>query len=59
VIFLKIIASILLVMFFIAGAFKANPRLHNPEYPPMAEYTAGFLICTSSVVGFYYLWFSH
>ncbi len=57
VVLAKIIASVLLVAFLIAGIFKANPRTHNPEFPPLAEYGAGFLICTFSIWAFYALWF--
>ena len=52
----KVVASVLLLIFFLAGALKANPRTHNPDYPPMAEYTAGFLICGFSVFVLHYLW---
>ncbi len=54
----KVLASIFLVAFFIAGIFKANPRTHNPERRPMAEYMAGFLISVFSLAGLYYLWVS-
>ncbi len=53
---LKVLASLFLVAFLIAGIFKANPRTHNPERRPMAEYMAGFIICLLSLVGLYYLW---
>jgi hypothetical protein len=52
----KIIATVFLVAFLIAGVLKANPRTHNPEYRRLAEYSAGFLICTFSIFGIYSLW---
>jgi len=52
----KVLASIFLVAFFIAGIFKANPHTHNPEIGPIAEYSTGFLICAASLVGIYFLW---
>ena len=54
----EVLATIFLIAFFIAGVFKANPRAHNPEYRPIAEYAAGFLICSFSLAGLYYLWIS-
>lgn len=53
---LKIIGSFLLLIFLLAGVLKANPRTHNPDYPPMAEYAAGFIICVISLVGLHYIW---
>ncbi|MGQ9425238.1 hypothetical protein ACXYTJ_06130 [Gilvimarinus sp. F26214L] len=53
---LKILASLFLVALFVAGVFKANPRSHDPEYPPLAEYGAGFISCALACVGLYYLW---
>jgi hypothetical protein len=53
----KTLATIVLVAFLFTGILKANPRTHTPEYPRLAEYGAGFLICTFSVYGIYYLWF--
>jgi hypothetical protein len=55
-IIMKSVASLFLLGFFVAGIFKANPRTHNPEYPPLAEYGAGFIVFIGSIVGFYYLW---
>lgn len=52
----KVLCSIFLVAFFIAGVFKVNPRTHNPERRPMAEYMTGFIICMFSLIGLYYLW---
>jgi hypothetical protein len=52
----KIVASIFLIVFLIAGILKANPRTHR--YRPMAEYTAGFIICAFSLVSLYYLWWA-
>ena len=54
---MKGLASVFLLAFFIAGAFKANPRAHNPEISSAAEYFSGFLICAISIFGLYYLWF--
>jgi len=54
---IKVFSTVFLFVFFIAGVFKANPRTHHPECRPFAEYTAGFMICTSSIIGIYYLWF--
>lgn len=56
IVLIKVLCSIFLVAFFIAGVFKANPRTHNPERRPMAEYMAGFIIFLFSLVGLYYLW---
>jgi len=53
----KVIASVFLVCFFCAGIFKAHPKTHNPELRPIAEYTAGFLICGVSLASLYALWF--
>ena len=53
----KILGSVVLVALFIAGVFKANPRTHDPELKPFAEYAVGFVCCFISVVSFYYLWF--
>lgn len=50
----KAVASIFLMAFFIAGVLKANPRTHR--YRPMAEYAAGFIICTLSLMALYHLW---
>jgi hypothetical protein len=55
---IKVLSTIFFFAFFIAGVFKADPRTHNPERRPFSEYTAGFLICTSSIIGIYYLWFN-
>lgn len=54
----KIVASLFLLGFFIAGIFKANPRLHNPKYGHKAEYLTGFIVFIGSLIGFYYLWIS-
>ncbi len=53
----KVIATVLLIMFLVSGILKADPRTHNPDYPRLAEYGAGFLICTFSIIGIRYLWF--
>ena len=50
----KVVASIFLTAFLVAGILKANPRAHRLR--PMAEYTAGFIICALSLTGLYYLW---
>ncbi|MFA7555469.1 MAG: hypothetical protein WCY88_14570 [Spongiibacteraceae bacterium] len=52
----KVIATILLLIFLFVGILKSSPRSHNPKYPPMAEYLAGFIIFFSSLLGLYYLW---
>jgi len=52
----KIIASVFLVAFLVAGVMRANPRFHSSRYPPMAEYAAGFIITFLTSLGFYYLW---
>lgn len=51
---IKVLASIFMIAFLIAGIFKANPRTHR--YRPSAEYLAGFIICVSATMGLYYLW---
>jgi hypothetical protein len=50
----KVIASVFLTAFLIAGILKANPRTHRHTH--MAEYTAGFIICVFSLASLYYLW---
>jgi len=55
---IKVLSTIFLFAFFIAGAFKADPRSHHPERRAFAEYSAGFLICTCSIISIYYLWFN-
>ena len=50
----KIFATLFLITFFLAGALKANP--HGHVHGAVAEYTAGFLCCAASLIGFYYLW---
>lgn len=52
----KVLVTLFLGAFFIAGVFKANPRMHDPEKDSMAEYVAGFLICLFSLSGLYYFW---
>lgn len=52
----KLLLSLFLVCFLIAGVMKAHPKTHNPELRPLAEYAAGFLICFASCLGLYYLW---
>jgi uncharacterized membrane protein YphA (DoxX/SURF4 family) len=52
----KVLASIFLVAFLIAGLFKADSRTHNPERRPMAEYMAGFLISVFSIASLYNFW---
>jgi hypothetical protein len=52
----KVLASIFLIAFLIAGIFKANPHTHNSKYGHRAEYAAGFIICMAAVIGLYYLW---
>jgi hypothetical protein len=54
----KVLASIILVAFLIAGAFKTDSRRHNPDWRPMAEYAAGFLISVFSLAGLYFFWVS-
>ena len=53
---LKILASILLIAFLIAGIFKANPRTHNLSYGHTAEYLAGFIVFMIGITGLYNLW---
>lgn len=53
---LKIIASVLLLCLFTVGVLKANPRTHNPEYHPIAEYGAGFICCGLACLALYHLW---
>jgi hypothetical protein len=55
---LKVFATIVLLICFLVGVWKADPRSHNPEYPALAEYTTGFIMCALAVSGFYYLWLS-
>ncbi len=43
---------------FLVGVWKADPRSHNPEYPALAEYTTGFIMCALALSGLYYLWVS-
>jgi len=52
----KVFASFLLVICFIVGILKADPRSHNPAYPPLAEYATGFIMCSLSLLGLYHLW---
>lgn len=52
----KLAATLFLVMGILVASFKANPRTHNPEYRPVAEYTAGFLMFFCCLLGLYYLW---
>lgn len=52
----KVFATLVVLAFFIVGISKANPRMHNPAYPPLAEYGTGFIMCALAVAGFYYLW---
>lgn len=54
----KMVATLLLVMGIIVASFKANPRTHNPEYGPVAEYMAGFIMFFGCLLGLYYLWFN-
>jgi hypothetical protein len=53
---LKVLATIALVVCFLVGVLKADPRSHSSAYPPMAEYASGFIMCALAVSGFYYLW---
>lgn len=53
---LKVIASIILVGFLVAGIIKANPRTHNLSYGHLAEYSTGFLLFIGSIIGIYFLW---
>jgi hypothetical protein len=50
----KIFATLFIVIFFLAGALKANPRSH--VHGAAAEYMAGFLICSGCLIGLYHLW---
>lgn len=52
----KVLGTIVLIVFFVVGVLKANPRMHG-DNRPMAEYTAGFLICAFSLACIYYVWF--
>jgi hypothetical protein len=53
---LKFFASVILLICFLVGLWKADPRSHNPTYPALAEYATGFIMCGIAVIGFYYLW---
>lgn len=54
----KIFATLLLVGALLASIIKAHPRTHNPEHPPWAEYSAGFIVFFATLCGFYFLWFN-
>lgn len=54
----KVFASVLLTALFLVSITKAHPKTHNPEYPPLAEYGAGFILFFAALCGFYFLWFS-
>lgn len=53
----KVVATILLLICFLVGIWKADKRSHSPAYPAMAEYATGFIMSCAAVAGFYYLWF--
>lgn len=54
--FLKIVASIILILLFLIGLKKADKNTHNPEYGVFAEYGAGFISTGLAVWGLYSLW---
>lgn len=56
IITLKIVASVFLFTFLVAGIMRANPRFHPANHPTIAEYAAGFIITFLACAGFYYLW---
>lgn len=53
----KIVATVLLIVMLPVSITKANPRTHNPQYSPLAEYGAGFIMFFAALCGFYFLWF--
>lgn len=56
VIIIKLFATVFLGTLLISGLLKADPRRHNPKYPPLAEYGAGFIASGLAFAGFYWLW---
>lgn len=56
IIIVKLLASVFLVALLVSALLKADPRRHNPKYPPIAEYGAGFIASVLSSAALYWLW---
>lgn len=52
----KLLASVFLVTLLVTALLKADPKRHNPKYPAMAEYGAGFIASALACLGLYWLW---